>query len=136
MTHMGIRLQYTLPATPNSGEILPAGGYFQDNHVLLAVLDLAASQDSQPLAVVGLVFVDQDQDGRYSRGEGLPLHQVTLEDERVQMHLRTDETGQFAVPMPIGTYHITVAYQDQTQSAHISLQNEPVMATFPFQLTE
>ena len=138
MTHMGFRSQHTQPepVPPGDGQPPVKRGYFQSNHVVLTVLDLAASAGDRSLAMLGLVFVDKNQNGRYDRGEGLPMWPVTIDDGSFQVHLFTDGTGQFFVPMPAGNYQVTAAYSDQVQTAALVLQDGAVLATLPFQLTE
>ena len=134
MTHMGVRLLYTSPAPADvDGESSARSMYFQGKHVLLAVVDLARSAAAKPLAMLGLVYIDKNQNGFYDPDEGLPLNPVTIDDGLMSLRLFTDETGQFSVPIPAGTYHVHSAYADQEQSSWVLLNNEPIMVSLPFQ---
>ena len=82
--------------------------------VLIATAALGSEAEGGTPSLVGTVYVDEDGDGLYSYGEGLPEVRVTIESGHTLFgylelqEVWTDRAGGFHYPLDSGLHRVTV----------------------------
>ena len=114
------------------------GGICGDN-LLLMVADFGlSSNEEQAPDIVGVVYLDQDQDDLYSPGAGIDQVAVSVEglsgdDTSCLFKLYSNEAGGFGLTVGPGEYRISVVIEDHEMTEHIEVgeENRAVVFSVP-----
>jgi hypothetical protein len=83
----------------------------------LWVADFGARPTGPGTTLTGVVFADEDENGLYGMGEGLPRVGVALiGQDGVRIHLVTDWSGRFTAGVAAGTYQVEVTWGEHVFS--------------------
>jgi uncharacterized protein YkwD len=111
------------------GESSALSGICGDDASLL-VLDFGASSIPADPCLVGLVYLDENQDGLYSQGEGVADCPVSIEGpEGFEIEVYTGKAGEFSAVLPPGEYRITIRLDsgEEVRDVEIADENRLVM---------
>jgi len=99
-----------------SGESAELGNICGD-HVYLAVADYAAPENPVSPEVIGIIFNDENKNGIFDPGEGIPLAPVEVKEVGSTniRKITTNPAGGFSVSLPSGRYRVSAKSANNKQ---------------------
>ncbi len=106
-----------------AGTSTQLGGICSDQ-VSLLVADFGSSAVQLDPALVGIVYSDQDQNGLYSQGEGIPGVAISIDGPSGLLNIYTNKTGGFSVALMSGPYRIVAQIDELEMIKYVELEEE------------
>ena len=106
-----------------AGTSIQLGGICGD-HVSLLVADFGFSFVHLDPSLVGVVYLDLDQNRLYSQGEGIPGVAMSIDGSSGLLNIYTNETGGFSAALTPGPYRIVALVDGQEMIKYIELEEE------------